>query len=160
MLERAGFGIEISKRNNWLLSIALDYLSLGKTHTLLFQKNGQAEHRKAAAQHLDAAVAGLEKAGTQHNLPWGFLARAHYRRLLQDWPGAAQDLAAARDIAESGGMRLHLCDYHLESARLALAMGDKGDAREHYEAARALVSETGYHRRDGELEEILAGCEG
>jgi hypothetical protein len=52
-------------------------------------------------------------------------------------------------------MRLHLTDYHLESARLCLAMGDKHpEAQDHYEKAKTLIDETGYHRRNKELEEL------
>ena len=38
--------------------------------------------------------------------------------------------------------------------RLALALHDATKAREHYDAARMLIDETGYHRRDGELQAI------
>ena len=57
-------------------------------------------------------------------------------------------------------MRLHLTDYHLESARLALALHDATQARAHYDAARKLIDETGYHRRDGELQELADELEG
>ena len=50
-------------------------------------------------------------------------------------------------------MRLHLTDYHLESARLALAEHDQPTAREHVEAASKLIEETGYNRRLDELKE-------
>jgi hypothetical protein len=44
-------------------------------------------------------------------------------------------------------MRLHLTDYHL-----AMARRDK--SREHFLKAEALIAETGYHRRDAELEAL------
>ena len=51
-------------------------------------------------------------------------------------------------------MRLYQVDCHLESARLALATGDRDSARKAWEAAKAMIEETGYHRRDGEVNEI------
>ena len=53
-------------------------------------------------------------------------------------------------------MRLHLTDYHIASARLALSNGDREQARAHLEKAEALVDETGYHRRDREVAELRA----
>jgi len=57
-----------------------------------------------------------------------------------------------------GGFRLHEADAHLAYARLHLAEGKPEEARGHLEAARRLVGETGYHRRDGELAEVEADC--
>jgi hypothetical protein len=41
----------------------------------------------------------------------------------------------------------------LESARLALAMGDRASARKAWEMAKSMVEEMGYHRRDEEVKE-------
>ena len=50
--------------------------------------------------------------------------------------------------------RLHLTDYHLEQARLLLAQGKPAsDARPHYEAAKKLIEDGGYHR-DSELADL------
>jgi len=78
-------------------------------------------------------------------------------------------------------MRLHLTDYHLEAARvikaqLSVVSGQQSAEdyqviengielsltkkqmqarfRQHFKAAERLINETGYHRRDGELEEL------
>ena len=48
-------------------------------------------------------------------------------------------------------MRLHLCDAHLEGARLALRQGDPEAARLHVAQARELVAATGYQRREREV---------
>ncbi len=53
-------------------------------------------------------------------------------------------------------MSLHLADCYLESARLALATGDRASARKAWETAKAMIEEMGYHRRDGEVAEIEA----
>ncbi|MBK8567313.1 MAG: hypothetical protein IPN76_29315 [Saprospiraceae bacterium] len=51
-------------------------------------------------------------------------------------------------------MRLHLTDYHLEMARLRKDMGRLEEAKDNMEKAAKLIEETGYHRRDKELEEL------
>ena len=51
-------------------------------------------------------------------------------------------------------MRLHEADCHLEYARLYLAHGEKDQAREHLAKAKALIEQTGYHRRDKEVQEL------
>jgi len=151
-----------------LLTVALDHLSLGRAHLL------QAQDAQAAA-HLNRAVDGLRQAGQQQELPRGLLARAALFRAQGQYDRAQRDLDEALSIAQRGGMRLHQADCHLERARLYLAMEQQGVdlrglertegshdlgglARECLATARALVADTGYHRRDGEvaaLEEAL-----
>jgi hypothetical protein len=52
-------------------------------------------------------------------------------------------------------MRLFLTDYHL-----AIARRDPVKNREHIEKAAKLIAETGYHRRDAELAELLSQVNG
>ncbi len=101
-------------------------------------------------------MGGLRQAGEQTYLPGGLLARAAWARVAGEWERAHTDLAAAFTLAERGEMRLHLADCHLESARLALARADKDRAREHYDIAKKMIAEMGYHRRDKEVDEIAA----
>ena len=164
-----------------LLSIALDQLSLGRawllqattpapftdgvnvlsaiSHPALLTQPMPLPEQNAtalaqAADWLHRAVDGLRKAGTQHHLPRGLLARAAWARVAGQSDRAARDLAEAFTIATRGEMRLHLADCHLEAARLALAQHDLNQAREHWQQAADLIEQTGYHRRDGELAEI------
>jgi hypothetical protein len=51
-------------------------------------------------------------------------------------------------------MRLHEADCHLEYARLFVVEGKKDKAREHFEIAKKMIEEIGYHRRDGECQRI------
>ncbi len=61
-------------------------------------------------------------------------------------------------------MRLYLTDLALERARLALdvpaafesAQAARADAEAQTAKAAALIADTGYHRRDGELAELQA----
>jgi hypothetical protein len=67
---------------------------------------------------------------------------------------ARGDLEEAREIAQRGEMKLHLADYHLESSRVCMDEGRKEDVKGHYEEAKRLIKECGYHRRDKELKEL------
>jgi hypothetical protein len=49
-------------------------------------------------------------------------------------------------------MKLHLVDYHLEAGRVCSAEGKSHEAKEHFETAAEMIEETGYHRRDEEVE--------
>jgi tetratricopeptide (TPR) repeat protein len=130
-----------------LLTIALDYLSLGRAALAL------GEHGEARAQ-LDQAVDGLRWARQIQELPRGLLARAALFRDTGDVVAARRDLDEAMRIAERGKMRLFECDGHLAYARLALAEGDRDKARGHVAEARRLVDETGYGRRRPEVDEL------
>jgi tetratricopeptide (TPR) repeat protein len=145
VLRRATRTLAWVEAQGWLLDIALHHLSLGRAHA-----PGSAE----TAQHLDEAVSGLRRAGTLHNLPLGLLARAAHFRHTREWKKAQHDLDEIRVLATRCGMRLFLTDYHLEQARLLIAQQRTPEARPHYEAAKKLIEETGYHRRDAELADL------
>ena len=153
VLGRAGKTIEIVKKHNWLLDIALDHLSLGRAHLLQIQQEGSNDFTQAVT-HLDNAVDGLRQAGTQHELPRGLLARAELHRVRRDFPKAQHDLEEAMTIAERGGMNLHKADCNLEYARLYLAMDNKEDARKNLATAKEMIEWMGYHRRDVDVVEL------
>jgi tetratricopeptide (TPR) repeat protein len=138
---------------------------------------------RATAARFDVAVEGLRAAGANNHLPRGLLACAALCRAAGHWDGAARDLDDAQEIAEPGPMRLHLCDGALEGARLALARREAfaplngliepsppppalpeaaeaarllAEARKELDAARKLIADCGYHRRDAELAELDA----
>jgi hypothetical protein len=115
------------------------------------------------------------------HLPRALLAPSALRRAVGGWDGAARDLDEVQEIAEPAPMRLYLCDCSLERARLALALREafallnglieapppaspdaagaatlKDEARKELDAARKLIVQCGYHRRDEELAELDA----
>ncbi len=142
--------IEIAKEQRWLLNIALDNLSIGRAHFL------QAIHEKKydfnrAAEHLNLAVDGLRRAGQQQYMPHGLLSRSELYIVRREFDKAQRDLNEAMTIAERGGMGLHQADCYLGYARLYLAMGDKGKARESLATAREMIVKMSYHLRDDEL---------
>ena len=156
--KRAAQTLEWAEVHLGLLDVALDHLSLGRAYLLEAVITESADWAKAR-QQLDQAVEGLREAGSQHHLPRGLLARAALRRLSGDLDAAAADLDEALEIAERGGMRLHLCDCHLESACQQLALHSQqpaparlAQARECVAKDKDIVQDTGYHRRDREIE--------
>jgi hypothetical protein len=128
-LKRATRTLQWVKRQNWLVLIALDRLTIGRAHLGLALENiasrRPASNRRddgiAARTRLAAAVEGLREAALLSELPRGFLARAVFRRSIGDWKGAARDLDEVEEIAGPGPMKLFLCGAALERARLAFA---------------------------------------
>ncbi len=150
VMERAEFAIEISKRNRWLLAIALDTLSLGRAWLM---KTVREENRDftRALEYVNRAVTGLRESGNQDDLPRGLFARAECFRLMKQYSKAWDDLKEAFEIAEMGDMKLHLCDYHLEAGRLCAAEGKEKEAEQHFQVAKEMIEETGYFRRKKEV---------
>ena len=136
-----------------LLDIALEDLSAGRAHLQEARDGGSGDFERAAG-FLEQAVTGLREYGSQQHLPRGLLARAGLCREMGVYDKAWADLQEAQEIAGRGDMKLFLADYHLEAARLCGAEGKKKEARDHLERAKVLIGETGYHRRDSEVEEL------
>ncbi|MBI5385631.1 MAG: DUF4062 domain-containing protein [Verrucomicrobia bacterium] len=121
----------------------------------------------SAATELDAAVAGLRRAGQAQELPRGLLTRAWLRFLtgVRTGPESAQeDLDEAWEIAERGPMKLFLADIHLYRARLFGMRNSECGVRNEQPmpypwtspqadlaAARQLIESCGYGRRKEEL---------
>jgi tetratricopeptide (TPR) repeat protein len=135
-----------------LLAVALDNLTLGRAG--MKQAINEGRDFTRAAEHLDRAVQGLREAGAQEFLVKGLLARAGCYRRQKQFSKAWDDLNEALEIAESGSMKLHLVDYHLEAGRLCEVEGKHDQARTHFETAGKMIGETGYHRRDKEVEKM------
>jgi len=150
---RAEQSIEIARRNNWHLDIALDHLSLGRAHLLMALQKGSQDFTQAA-EHLNQAVDGLRQAEVQEFIIRGLLSRAELYRAQGEFDKAQHDIEEAMAIAERGGMGLHQADCHLEYARLYLAMRETDRAREHLAIARKMIKQMGYHRRDQEVKEL------
>jgi hypothetical protein len=141
-----------------LLTLGLDHLTLARAALYAAMQRGE----PPPAEHVNAAVDILRRAGAQHHLPGGLLTRALYRTVTGDLDGAREDLDEAFEIAERGPMRLHLADIRLHRARLfGLSLrrppaypwtSPRADLAE----ARKLIETCGYGRRLGELEDAEA----
>lgn len=153
--------------NFGLLSDALDHLTLGRGalyETIV--ENSDFRLPTSDLSHIDAAVIGLRRAGSQGHIPRGLLTRAWLRFLTGEITGAEsaqEDLDEAWDIAERGPMRLFMADIHLYRARLFYAVqpypwatdadGKPRGPKDDLAAARKLIEQCGYWRRKEELED-------
>ena len=117
----------------------------------------------AAANSVEKAVSVFQKSGVKNLLPLALLTRASLSRQTNNFVKAHQDLQEVYDIAHPSGMRLYLTDYHLEMARLLLKQWQQqllddsaqADIQNHIASAVKLIDETGYHRRDKEVEALI-----
>ena len=108
-------------------------------------------------------------------MPLGLLASASLYRHKVEFIKSWEDLDEAKEISDYGQMKLYLTDYHLEACRiiktqfakttnyeiiedgeiLSLSKNEMEERfKEHFKEAERLIEETGYHRRDKELEEL------
>ena len=145
VLERGQYGLKISSENNWLLDISLDNLTIARALLAL-------EQPEKALEAFNQAVQGMRKAGSVMDMPEVLLARANFHRHQQNREKSQKDLDASLDIIHRSGMKLYQVDALLLQANLNLDQGKTADKE--YKLAKALIAETGYHLRDGEL----AGC--
>ena len=147
--------IWVKQAGGSLLDIALGRLSLGRAH--LHQ-----QQLTPAQQHLNQAVEGLRKSGTQDHIPRGFLTRAELYRQQGNYKEARKDLQEVFEIAERSEMQLHLCDYHLAMAKLLRTRTDQDQDQNqaaithHLQTAKEIIDQTHYHRRLPELKQLLA----
>lgn len=134
-----------------VLTIALDHLSLGRTHLLEAETRMAHEGRSRAEEattlaeaekHLDESVGLLRQAGQQDGLSRGLLARAALFRVRGRFDDAARDLAETASIADRAGMIQFQVDGALEGCRLALAQDTPDAARAALRRAKKLVKQT------------------
>ena len=176
-LERAQYAIKI-KTTNPLSDFGLNSLTIGKALMFRTIYNRSSDFTEAK-DYLNQAVDGLREADHQHCLIWGLLARAILFRHKKDFFKSWVDLDEAHEIAEYGQMKLHLTDYLLEACRniyeqlsinknqlsnyqiiengetLKLTKEEMHERyQQHLQEVERLIEETGYHRRDSELEEL------
>ncbi|MCK4763291.1 MAG: TIR domain-containing protein [Candidatus Aminicenantes bacterium] len=161
VLQRVEQTLKWVSKTNWLLTIALDKLSLGRAYTIQAGELSRAgkteaakESRTRAGEFFQLAVDGLRESGNQDDVPRGLLARAGYYRESGEYEQAWTDMAEALEIIEAGDMKLFLVDYHIETARLSAAQNRPQGAAEHRQTAKKLIAETGYKRREKELKEL------
>ncbi len=156
---RAKQTLEWVTPQNWLLDIALDHLTLARV--ALYRALLEPVHPASFdLRHVTAALDGLRKAGTLHELPRALLTAALHAHLRGDAAAASRALAEAQQIAERGPMPLYLADVHLHRARLVGSLKDEGRRKKDYPGidpkaelakARALIEKHGYGRRLEEL---------
>ena len=155
VVNRAEKTIEWARKEQILLPIALDHLSLGQAYLRQSQVEGGRDFTQSAA-HMDQAVAGLRKAGSEEFIVLGLLARADMYQMQKDWDHAHRDLKEAMARAKRAGMALYQADAHLEYVRFYLAQGQPDKARPHLAIAKKMVAEIGYGRRHQDILDLEA----
>jgi hypothetical protein len=157
--ERAAQTLKWVTTQNWLLDIALDHLTLGRT--ALYRTVIEESEIRDLKSEIEMAVDSLRRSGNMDDLPRGLLTRAWLCFLASDADGSRADLDEAWEIAERGPMRLFMADIHLYRARLFHGVtpypwdkdeqGKPRGPKDDLAAARKLIEQSGYHRRDEEL---------
>jgi hypothetical protein len=156
--ERAEVVLPIAERNRWLLDIGSDHITLARAALYAALMRGD----KPPAEHVNAAVDFLRRAGHQEQIPRALLTYALWRAITDDFVGAREDLDEAFEIAERGPMRLHLADVHLHRARLFGLLANRPavypwqSPEVDLAQARALIERCGYGRRREELQDAEA----
>ena len=156
-----------------LLSFALDELILGRAWLV----EGNLKQSKV---WFEKAVNSLRATSDINYLCMGLIQQTQYLVSAKNYILSYENLSEIYELAEPSSMRLHLTDYHLEMARLILAV--EADPKQYPEAtpnhdqrilpfadpdepgiltlqghiaeAERLINATGYHRRDAELAEL------
>ena len=105
-------------------------------------------------EHLWLLAFAFNDEGAPDLIPRLLLANAECARLFERRMEGIEAASEALRLAQRSGMRLVEADARLLLARLAWANRDVQEARAHAQAARALVQETGYARREKEVETL------
>jgi len=178
VLDRCRKLLEWRLPSDSLLDISIENISHGKAFLLQSLQNKSSDFSEASG-FLNQAADGLREAGYQDDLPRGLFARASLFRHQDNFSSAWADLDEPKEIAEYGSMKLHLVNYYLEACRVVYVqlkvgssqidkfkMMENGEVlslsrvemeekfRLFFAEAERLVNKCGYHRRDGELEEL------
>lgn len=147
-----GLNLALEQQDNnkpYKLFIGLNKLIIGR----ILIKQGKL---KEAETTVLAALKILREANDQDHLPRALLTCTSLRRYQKQFSEAHQRLKEVLDIANPNSMRLHIVDCHIEYVKLYLAEGKRKEAMEHFEEAKTMIQEMGYHRRDKELNELKA----
>jgi len=159
---RAREAIRIDNEDNSQFAAALDHHTLGRSvlyaHIL---GSSTLSTWRFVIDSLNVAVDSLRRAVREDFLPRVLLTRALFQALQDQLDLARADLDEAWRIAERGPMKLLLADIHLYRARLFHGVApypwDKDEQgkprgpKDDLAAARKLIQECSYHRRDEEL---------
>ncbi len=147
ILERANYALTISKRNNWLLDISFDYLTLAKTYQALQQID-------EAQTHFNLAIQGIQNAKVIMFMPEFYLSRALFYLEQNQLDSCKADVETANQIIERCGMKLYATDAALLQSRYYLKKDDRPQATYFCDLADQLIDETDYHLRDQSLKEL------
>lgn len=174
--ESCNHSAKLSLKDNNLLYEATDWYLAAVLCVEGYTELGSEEE---LADFVMAVVEKFKLSGYSYYLPYALFLASKYNRVNHNFLNAHQNLQEIYEITEPSGMRLHTADYHLEMARLILAVEadqfqyfevtsereertlpfiDQDETswtlENHIREATKLIVDTGYHRRDVELLEL------
>ena len=174
VIQRSRKTLAWAKKEQSILGIGLDNLILGEVY--LTKKSFD-----LALKALSTAKDKLLQSGNYFYYVFSLLTYSKLKAKCKTFNLALESLQEAYEIINFSCMRLHLTDYHLEMARLILAVeadptqypnrkqrtlpfADQEEPgiltlESHIAEAARLIQETGYHRRDAELTELQKALE-
>jgi len=144
VLARGKFGLKIAEQDNHPIDIAFSHLILARTYQAL-------QRPQIASTEFDLAVQSIQKIKLTMFMPEFYLARADFHLTQNQSDQAKADLNSAWEIIERSDMKMYAVNYLLIHGYFSLATADHDTASKHYEEAKQLIQETGYHLRDAEL---------
>jgi tetratricopeptide (TPR) repeat protein len=142
-----------------LLALALDDLTLGRVHLRLALQRGAPSDLSEADREINRGVIGLRQAGSESRLPCGLITRAELRSAQGDPKAARIDLEEALEIATRAGLLLQKADCHVSFARVQIAAGETTLARRSLASASRLAKQTGYGKCDLEIARLQSVLE-
>lgn len=140
----------VTEKNS--LQLGLGYLSLARAQLRLGERGGS--DFKEMEESFEKALDNLREAAVLENISQGLIARAEFHRVSGNYTRGHFDLDRAMRSVTRGSMRLLRADCLLEQARLYLAEGNEVEAGAELSTAKAIIKQTGYHRRDKDVKEI------
>jgi len=146
---RAEYSMGVNK--DYVRSIFRDKLTLARVYVILGEST-------KAVNHFEQALQYMHKSKDVLFTPLFYLYRADFYLTQNQLNPALADLNSAWEIIERCGMKLYAVDYLLIHGRYSLATADVETALNHYEEAKQLIEETGYHLRDAELDLFAVLC--
>lgn len=109
-----------------------------------------------AEEYFQKAMEQLQTSKRTEFIPPFCFSRADFYLTQNKFDSAQADLNSAQEIIERCDMKLYAVDYLLIHGRYCIAIKDFDTALNHYEEAKQLIDETGYHLRDSELDLLAA----
>lgn len=148
ILKRGKYGLSV-KTTKPLLDNAFNHFTLARTYQALQQP-------ETARTEFDLAILGIQDAKLTLFTPLFYIYRANFYLTQNQLDPALADLNSAWEIIERCGMKLYAVDYLLIHGRYSLATANFDTALNHFQEAKQLIEETGYHLRDAELDLFAA----
>ena len=156
--QRARLSLKRVRELHWVLSMALDHLSIARAKMFESILLGNIDNANQIEAHLEKSLESFRFARQQQELPRGLMGRAEYLIWQEEWAEAENVLIDAKSIAHRCSTYVLVVDIELllgflytlrQRGKLSSINGRK--AHLCFERAREIVDERGYLRGRREL---------